>query len=259
MFHATMAAAIGGARTLAGMDELARTLWQAHASGAVEDHEAQALAELLQARRAEIREHIVPVGVPAGRASLFPPRRRPTSPDKATSRERRRLLAASGPMPPHLAARFTTGQLAVLRIVVDEVRAKGVCGLPIDAIAARAGVCRRLAQATVRLAESDGLLIVQERRHQGRKNDPNLIRILSREWQAWMRRGGRKGGERGPASSEGHRVQMDAPHGYEGVQSGEHEAGGTLAKLPRRQGRFSDDPLFASPRVASRTRAGIVR
>src|SRR6195952_4659572 len=92
-------------------------------------------------------------------------------------------------MPPALASRFTTGELAVLRIVADEVAKKDVCGLCIDAIAARAGVCRRLAQNAIRLAEGDGLLTIQERRHQGRRSDPNLIRIISREWQAWMRRG----------------------------------------------------------------------
>jgi len=93
-------------------------------------------------------------------------------------------------LPPQLAARFTEGQRAVLRIVGDEVAAKGVCGLCIDAIAARAGVCRRLAQGALRLAAGDGLLTIEERRHQGRKNSPNLVRIISREWQAWIRRGG---------------------------------------------------------------------
>ncbi|KQQ37541.1 hypothetical protein ASF58_23505 [Methylobacterium sp. Leaf125] len=129
--------------------------------------------------------------MPAGRASLFPPRRSVRSPDRAASRERRRLLACSGPLPPQLAARFTEGQRAVLRIIGDEVAAKGVCGLCIDAIAARAGVCRRLAQGAIRLAEGDGLLTIQERRHEGRKNSPNLVRIISREWQAWVRRGAR--------------------------------------------------------------------
>ena len=112
------------------------------------------------------------------------------APTRSASLERRRLLACSGPLPPQLAARFTEGQRAVLRIVGDEVAAKGVCGLCIDAIAARAGVCRRLAQGAIRLAEGDGLLTIEERRHEGRKNSPNLVRIISREWQAWMRRGG---------------------------------------------------------------------
>jgi len=37
-------------------------------------------------------------------------------------------LAASGPLPPQLASHFTTGELTVLRIVGDEVKAHGVCG-----------------------------------------------------------------------------------------------------------------------------------
>src|SRR3954451_20967802 len=179
MFCETMRAAIDGARTLAQMDELSRQVWQAHASGAVDDTSAQSLAERLHERRSSIRARIAPGGTPAGRAGLSPPRRRPSSPDRVASRDRRRLLACSGPMPPALAARFTIGELAVLRIVADEVVAKGVCGLCIDAIAARAGVCRRLAQSAIRLAEGDGLLTIQERRHQGRRSDPNLIRILT--------------------------------------------------------------------------------
>jgi hypothetical protein len=189
MFHAAMQAAIEGARTLAQMDELSRQLWQGHGAGVLGDHEAQILAERLHGRRSAIREGIRPVGIPAGRVSLFPPRRTSRSPDKVASLERRRLLACSGPLPPQLAARFTEGQRAVLRIIRDEVAAKGVCGLCIDQIAARAGVCRRLAQGAIRLAEGDGLLTIEERRHQGRKNLPNLVRIISREWQAWMRRG----------------------------------------------------------------------
>jgi len=70
-------------------------------------------------------------------------------------------------MPPALACRFTTGELAVLRIVGDEVRAGGPCALCIDAIAARAGVCRRLAQNAIRQAARLGLLTIQERRRAG--------------------------------------------------------------------------------------------
>lgn len=188
MFVVTMAAAIEAAHTLAQMDALSRDVWRAHSSGAVDDVGAQRLAELLHARRMAVRETIQPVGIPLGRATLFPPRRPQVSPDRAASRDRRRLLASSGPMPPQLAARFTTGQLAVLKIIGDEVAANGVCGLCVDAIAARAGVCRRLAQVAVRMAEGDGLITVQERRRQGRKNDTNVIRVLSREWLAWIAR-----------------------------------------------------------------------
>ncbi len=202
MFGDTMRAAIADARTLARLDGLSGDLWRAHGSGAIEDAAAQSLAELLHARRLEVRGEIRPVGIPAGRSSLFPPRRPPASPDRLASRRRRRLLAASGPMPPQLAAGFTTGQLAVLRVIGDEMAAKGVCGLCVDAIAARAGVCRRLAQGAIRLAAGDGLLTVQERRHEGRKNSPNLVRIISREWLAWLRRGRRPSSPPGAAEPE---------------------------------------------------------
>lgn len=242
MFHATMSAAIEDARTLAQMDALSRQVWQGHGSGALADDEAQALAERLHARRSAIREGIVPVGIPAGRASLFPPRARSVSPDKAVSRDRRRLLACSGPMPPALAARFTTGQLAVLRIVGDEVAAKGVCGLCIDAIAARAGVCRRLAQAAIRLAEGDGLLTIEERRHEGRKNSPNLVRIISREWQAWQRRGRRQPVDRQAleeAATPVRRIGCRKVHPTDTqlLTPGRTRPADTPKNLPRRQGR----------------------
>jgi hypothetical protein len=243
MFRETMAAAIDGARTLAQMDELSRQIWQAHTSGAVDDAGAQSLAERLHERRGSIRAGIVPVGVPAGRVSLFPPRRRPVSPDRIASRDRRRLLACSGPMPPALASRFTTGQLAVLRIVADEVAEKGVCGLCIDAIAARAGVCARLAQAAIRLAEGDGLLTVQERRHQGRRSDPNLIRIISREWQAWMKRARRIG------------CKTLHPTDKRVLIPGTTRPVTPQKKLPERQGRLGDNRSRESARLARRAKA----
>ncbi|MCJ2062302.1 hypothetical protein MKK63_06250 [Methylobacterium sp. J-088] len=191
MFHATMRSAIEGAGTLAQLDDLSRTIWQALAAETVTDSEAQGLAEALHTRRSALRETVAPVGIPLGRVTLFPPRRLQRAPERSVAIERRRRLACSGPMPPALASRFTTGQLAVLRVVGDEMARNGACGLFIDAIAARAGVCRRLAQAAIRLAEGDGLLTIQERRHQGRKSDPNVVRIISREWLQWLRRGGR--------------------------------------------------------------------
>jgi hypothetical protein len=72
-------------------------------------------------------------------------------------------------MPPALAARFTVGELAVLRIVGDEVRARKVCGLHLDAIAARAGVSRSTAKNAIREAKRLGLVEVQERRRHSAK------------------------------------------------------------------------------------------
>ncbi len=191
MFAEHMRAAIDAARTLTRLDDLSRSIWQAHGAGAVGDDDAQALAEHLHARKVVVRGEIKPVGIPPGRASIFPIRRPQRSPQRSVAIARRRHLAASGPMPPALASRFTTGQLAVLKIVADEIAASGRCTLTTGEIAARAGVCHRLAQGAVRLASGDGLLVVQERRRQGQVNLPNVIFVVSREWLAWIAKGSR--------------------------------------------------------------------
>ncbi|HKG77059.1 MAG TPA: helix-turn-helix domain-containing protein, partial [Beijerinckiaceae bacterium] len=81
--------------------------------------------------------------------------------------------------------------LAVLRIVGDEVRQHGHCVRCVDEIAARAGVCRRMVQAALREAARLGLLTIEERRREGRRNLPNIVRIVSKEWTSWLARGGR--------------------------------------------------------------------
>lgn len=231
MFHVRMAEAIAEAHTLSRLDELSRQVWQALGAEAVDDSQASRLAEQVEARRKTVRGEIRPVGIPAGRPSLFPPKRYQRSPDRVESRERRRLLACLGPLPSQLAARFTEGQRAVLKIVGDEVRANGLCALCVDAIAARAGVCRRLAQAALRLAAGDGLLTIEERRREGRKNETNLVRIISREWLAWLRRGRAapplpSPGSSAPAVSTGIGCNPILPTG-EGVKSGDSKRGRT--------------------------------
>jgi hypothetical protein len=185
-----MAAAIDGARTLTRLDHLSRSIWQGLAAGAVGDDDAQSLAERLHACRSVLRGEIKPVGVPVGRPSLFPPRRLQKAPKRPVAIARRRHLAASGPMPPALACKFTVSELAVLRIVGDEVRQHGCCDRCVDEIAARAGVCRRMVQTAIREAARLGLLTVEERRREGRRNLPNVVRIVSKEWTMWLAKGG---------------------------------------------------------------------
>src|SRR3954466_1907906 len=185
------AAAIDGARTLTRLDHLSKAIWQALAAGAVGDDDAQSLAERLPARRSLIRGDLKPVGVPVGRPSIFPPRRPQRAPKRPVAIARRRHLAASGPMPPSLACKFTVSELAVLRIIGDEVRQHGHCARCVDEIAARAGVCRRMVQNAVREAARLGLLTIEERRRESRRNLPNVIRIVSKEWSTWLARGGR--------------------------------------------------------------------
>jgi hypothetical protein len=110
-------------------------------------------------------------------------------PVRSEAIERRRRLAASGPMPPALAQRFTTGELAVMRIVGDAHLAHGSCVLCLDAIAARAGVSRTLAKNAIRQARRLGLVEVRERRRTGAKSLPNVVTVIDREWLAWMKRG----------------------------------------------------------------------
>jgi hypothetical protein len=122
-----------------------------------------------------------------------PPRQR--SPDRQASIERRRRLVASGPLPPPLAARFTWGEIAVMRIVGDECRAHGCCTLHIDAIAARAGVHRTTVQNALREAQGRGempgspVISVQERRRRGQRSLTNIIRIINNEWLNWLHKG----------------------------------------------------------------------
>jgi hypothetical protein len=186
-----MAAAIDGARTLTRLDHLSRSIWQSLAAGAVADDDAQGLAERLHARRGVIRGEIKPVGIPVGRPSIFPPRRLQRAPKRPVAIARRRHLAASGPMPPALACKFTVSELAVLRIIGDEVRQHGHCARCVDEIAARAGVCRRMVQTALREAARLGLLTIEERRREGRRNLPNVVRIVAKEWTTWLARGGR--------------------------------------------------------------------
>src|SRR3954454_16821886 len=186
-----MAAAIDGARTLTCLDHLSRSIWQSLAAGAVGDDTAQQLAERLHARRAVMRGDLNPVGLPPSRPSIFPPRRPQRAPQRPVAIARRRHLAASGPMPPALACKFTVSELAVLRIVGDEVRQHGQCARCVDEIAARAGVCRRMVQTALREAARLGLLTIEERRREGRRNLPNVVRIVSKEWTSWLARGGR--------------------------------------------------------------------
>ena len=89
-------------------------------------------------------------------------------------------------MPPALACKFTVSELAVLRIVGDEVRQHGRCDRTIAEIAARAGTCRAVAQNAIRTAARLGLVTVEERRREGQRNRPNIVRIVSKEWLAWI-------------------------------------------------------------------------
>ena len=194
MFVDQIAAAIAGAHPRA-LDEISKSVWKGLGEGALTDDDAQRLAEIIHARREALKAVDVPTRHHQRPASLFPVRKPQRPALRATAIERRRRLATSGPLPPSVACKFTVGELAVMRIVGDECREKGACLLPLGAIAARAGVCRKLAQNAIRLATRLGLLSYEERRRPGRPNLTNVVKVACKEWRAWLARGPK--GERG--------------------------------------------------------------
>lgn len=190
MFAAQLESAVLGA-DLHQLDHLARELWKAYNAGAIGEDDAQRLAELIHDRRGVTRGFQRPEGVAPRRCSIFKPRRLQRPPQRAKAIERRRVLAASGPLPPRLAAKFTTGAMAVLRVIADATRGNGgQCLKSVAEIAARAGVCHRLAQYAIRLAEREGLLTVQGRPQRGLPNLVNIVRIVCADWLAWVKRMG---------------------------------------------------------------------
>ncbi|HEY8070564.1 MAG TPA: hypothetical protein VIE47_01165 [Methylocystis sp.] len=217
--------AIGGTKSLATLDGFARALWQQWVAKEVTDEQAQALAEAIEARKREVRgidtvairaPQVVEAARKQGRLSHFPPKRKAAqSPNRRASIDRRRTLAASGPMPPQLASQFTTGELAALRIVADAVRDRGACMMTLGEIAARAGVCVTTARNALRTATREGLVTIEERRRDKRPNLSNVVRIVSREWLTWIERG-RKNSSAGrgkadpSASSRGGSKKMES-------------------------------------------------
>lgn len=185
MIDEHMVAAIAGATSTAQLDELARTVWGAFGQGQIGEGAAATLSEAIEKHR---RTFGTPRRTPGftprfKRGNRYPPR------DRGRSLERRRRLAASGPMPPALASMFTCGELAVLRIVADEMRDSGGCDRSLGELAARAGVGRTTAQNAIRRAAREGLLSVRERPQIGRRNLPNVVTVVSREWLLWIERG----------------------------------------------------------------------
>jgi hypothetical protein len=185
-------AAAAAARNTHAVDEVARLTWRAHAENQLDDAEAEAIGEALQARRKAFGQGR---GLPPTKPALGlrrQSRREPRSPDRQASIERRRRQAMSGVVPAKIAASFTMGELAVLTIIARQCQRSGVCTLPVDAIAALAGVCRRTVQCALRQARLVGLVLVKERRVPGRRSGTNIVTVISKDWLGWLRLGGCK-------------------------------------------------------------------
>ena len=157
------------------LPEVAALLWRAYGDGQVTEAEAEALSNLIEVRKTPPATPTVPRRTVGAR------------PRTDASLERRRRWAASGRLPPQLAARFTQAEVAVLAVVAVEVRKHGGCTLARGHIAALAGVSDSTVKRALRAARDAGLLNVEVRRVSAFRNDTNVVTIASREWTAWLR------------------------------------------------------------------------
>jgi hypothetical protein len=176
------------------LDEQGRLIWRAYGEGNVSEAEASFLSMCLVNRRSAGRARApgpaAPLGRFAGRVySRFTSRQRQQSPDRKASRDRRRMLGGSSTLPPDLRHHYTEGQRAVLCVVAGEIKHHGICDLPIDRIAAVAGVCRTSVQTTMHEARRLGHIAITERPQRGRRSLTNVVEIILPEWRAWVRRG----------------------------------------------------------------------
>lgn len=128
-----------------------------------------------------------PIGEPScfqGRRFARMPYQR--SPDREKSIRRRKRLAATWPMPPTLADRLTPSELAYARLVADDSLKSGDSRDCHDKMAARAGTCSKTIQRAQKRLKKLKLIEVEVRPNEGRKNDSNVVTIVSPEWLTWL-------------------------------------------------------------------------
>lgn len=191
---AELRASLDAAQTPAALVKLHSDVSATWSRGKLTDMQAQNLFEAIDARlRTKPAPQVRTMGSCVRHPSRFAPRRPQRSPDRKASRERRRMFGGSGSLPSNLRQCYTEGQRSVLTIVSGEVKKHGFCDLYIDKIAALAGVCRKSAQNALREAQRLGHVTIAERPRPGSKNLTNIVRIVSKEWLAWLRLGSPSG------------------------------------------------------------------
>lgn len=163
------------------LDDMARAVWSALAGDQITEHDAERLSGAIEARRAEKASHIA--------AKPKQPPRKPLEPlQRQAAIERRRRQAASGALPPSIAASFTVGEQAVLAVIARAARQQR--GGPLqwftDKIAALAGVSRSTARNAIRKARALGFLHVTEQRVTWWRNAANKITIAAAAWRSWL-------------------------------------------------------------------------
>lgn len=196
MFADEIRRAIDAATRLT-LPQVTALLWRAYGEGKVTEAEAEALSGLIEARTDPPGRLRFSLGSPANsNPNDSPPTHDPAASTRRTvgsrprtdaSMERRRRWAASGRLPPGLAAQFTLAEQAVLALVATETVRRKDCRLAVGHLAAIVGVAETTVRNAIREAVKLGLVTVEERRVTGFRNDTNIVRIVSAEWTAWLR------------------------------------------------------------------------
>ena len=173
----------------AALPAVVKALWQAFSAGQLTEAEAEGLSALIELRQrvAADRRDIPRDGDAVSLAATGPARRHGSRPRTDASLDRRRRWAASGRLPPQLAAHFTPAEQAALALVAAETARRGDCRLAVPHLAAVAGVSETTVRKALREAKKLGLVTVEERKVTGWRNLPNVVRIISAEWTAWLR------------------------------------------------------------------------
>lgn len=178
-------------------------VWAAYAAGELTDDQAAELdvaTRKPQNRAVPSRGLGGPVAVEAAPAPISPaPKARqlalglPRPPMQRRAPDTRRRWAASGWIPPNLAVHFTQAEQAVLGVIAWRVSEQGLCDWPHEKIASLAGVSKTTARNAVRLARKLGLVSVEARPVNPFHHEANVVRIIAKDWGAWVRFRTRKG------------------------------------------------------------------
>jgi hypothetical protein len=138
--------------------------------------------------------------------------------------EHRAKLAASGPMPPDLAKKFTVGELSVMKIVADEVALRATCRLTKAEMSDRAQASETTVHNAIRKAHSLGMLDAKQRSVPWKKNLPNLIIVIDPDWRLWIARPKyraiREDREKGPETQGANRSTSQSVQSYKKNRDG---------------------------------------
>lgn len=220
------------------LDSVASLLWQAHGHGHLSDPEAEDLDARIRVARKRPMGIVTALGSAAVSAVAAAKRARRRK--SADARDRMRSMAFGGWLPRAMAARFTAGELAVLSVIAAEVAARGFCDLHVGTIAYRAGVSDRSVRSARHVAEQLGLLTCHQR-GTSKNGLANVIRIVSREWLAWLaKRSPAKGGKMTPPCHTSSEERLP----------GRQSSCGGMAPSPSRRG--GTPVLVGAPRLLAR-------